>query len=351
MKPLKLVPILFVAILTMPLTSFAHCKGKHSDYQPHCGGEDPPDESANPAFVVSGYGNSDDLVIIDINGNNVNKLVRRAGARPVTWLSDDSGILWVDGSNHSIRFVSADGNQVSTLFAATNDVDPYTSEWDSLATSTRCDSSSEFAYFIGRDLANDNEPDLYAINLDGSSQVVNLLDDSSLGHSGIAISSDGHLLATYTFPNAEDDGGLLNGRLELRDLCDPNLGVLFSWTKTDLGINRWIDTIDWSGDGQLAYSTVNEDVWVMDPFPLVGSAADTVKRLTGPGSPSKFGVDEIEQSVSWSPDGTQVAFVSSGSRRGVRQVYTVNVDTGVVTQVGGKWVYANAVDWRNSWEP
>ena len=26
----------------MPLVSHAHCKGKHSDYEPHCGGEEPP---------------------------------------------------------------------------------------------------------------------------------------------------------------------------------------------------------------------------------------------------------------------------------------------------------------------
>jgi len=26
----------------MPLVSYAHCKGKHSDYEPHCGGEEPP---------------------------------------------------------------------------------------------------------------------------------------------------------------------------------------------------------------------------------------------------------------------------------------------------------------------
>ncbi len=52
MKSLNLAGFLLLSILISPDT-FAHCKGKHADYEPHCGGgTEPPSSEVDPVYSV-----------------------------------------------------------------------------------------------------------------------------------------------------------------------------------------------------------------------------------------------------------------------------------------------------------
>ena len=312
----------------------------------------------NPAIVYSGGSEQVGISTLDADGNDLMRLVSGGNSDPVslTWLADGSGVIWSQrtwrgrSERREIKHVDKHGVEVKTLFAANGSIDPWVGESDAVdSTVGGCGVSGTQVYFIGWNLETDGYKDVFSFDVGSPLSINGVVVDRTHSYSGLAVSKDGSLLATYAYISGSHPEELTSV-LQIRDLCANGAPVLWAWTAQDLGLptdgatHRWIDTLDWSTDFRLAATTSNEDVWLIDPFTVEGPPQ--VLRLTGPGT--GFGEGRIEQSVNWSPEGDVIAFVSLTSYSDAA-VYTVNVSSGAVRLLGGNSPLR--IDWRDNWTP
>jgi len=106
MNRLCFISVILLTLLSVPLVSYAHCKGKHTGDHEHCtGGEDPPPASgAAPVILVHDIGSSESIDVMDANGGNL--LVAYKASRK-NGLNNWRSIQWSPGGTF-IAF-SADG--------------------------------------------------------------------------------------------------------------------------------------------------------------------------------------------------------------------------------------------------
>ena len=348
MKKTCYLSVLLFTLLAMPLVSYAHCKGKHTGDHEHCtGGEDPPPSPPpNSALTFKG-GKSDGIYVMDIDGSNTRKLGggKQEDTRNVAWFPDGSGVVWTERRFHGnsvearIKYWDRNTDSVSIVFTPTTLVDPWLGDNDTIETAIDgCGGTDQrLVYFLPN---SKTVPDIVSFDVDNSSSLNVVAVDPNLGFGGLAVSKDGLLLATFTISHIDPTAP---ARLEIRNICAEGAPILWSWTVDELGISsdNWIhmNEMDWSHDFRLAVAQENEDIWLIDPFPLSGTV--TAERLTGPGT--EFGVGVAQVSPTWSPDNSLIAFGSEGV------IYTIDVSSREINQVSDKQVYQ--VDWRDNWTP
>jgi len=307
----------------------------------------------NPALAFTS-GENVGVYSIESDGSDQTLLTgsKSFGAWALSWLPDGSGVVFTERTtsgrkeSRSIQYVDRNGTNSSTVFTANGIADPYKAEWDTIEATVDGCGLSEAAQILFID---HSDVAIYSVELGNLSSFKEVAASANTNFSGIAVSKDGKVLATFTWPQGEGVSSL-EGRLEIRDLCSAGAPVLWSWSLEQLGMPAvppnvpwWIDTIDWSYDNRLAVTRANEDVWLIDPFPSAGPVVAI--RLTGEGT--GFGVGTIEQSVNWVPDGRSIVFVSHQTAGD--GIYSIDVETGAVTFIGQRT--ARTLDWRDNWTP
>lgn len=348
--------VLTIFLFVIP-TSFAK-KGGNAG-----GNGKPPSEppaGSNPALVVAGFGRFSDIYVLDADGGNANKIVRRAStfllpSMPTKWTSDGAKVVWADQDSQSLMIVNADGTNQQTLLACDESMIPSIGGQNNLANSGfYCDGSpANLLYFLGTVL--DGEwvyDDFYMLDLNDASPLpVRLTQDPDIIHTTLAVSPDGKFIATWTY-DAGDDWQSPNSRLEIRDLCPADqpvadLPVLDSWTANDLSLRngqQFFARIEWSADDILAISGHNtegrkDEIYLIDLNS--GSEPPRATKIIGTGA-MLFGEGVYNRRANWSPDGSILAFSSDF------EVWTLNIDTGEPTFVIDG-VRIRDIDWRDNW--
>lgn len=314
----------------------------------------PPDPvvEANHALAVAGLSNSD-IRVMDVDGSNSELIARKVSISPsipMVWSPDGTRIIWTDGYNRNLQMVNADGSNRQEILAATGEMMPNILGMHNLASSgVDCGGyQANLLYFLGLVtddpwswVPEDSWEEFYFLDLDNlSAPPVRLTTNELERHTNLDVSPDGQFIATWTYDSSK---GISEGRLEIREVCKPDLPVLSSWTVQDLGGSsgtQFYKRIDWSSKNLLAANGYDEDhdshIYLID----ILSEPITVLKIIGTGT--DFGAGVNNGYASWSPDGSQLAFRSD------KEVYTLDIDTGAFTLVvASKSI--RGVDWRPTW--
>jgi hypothetical protein len=246
--------------------------------------------------------------------------------------------------------VDADGSNRQEILAATGEMMPNILGMHNLASSGFDCSGNQanLLYFLGlvtddpwNWVPEDSWEDFYVLDLDNISvPPVRLTNNKLERHTNLDVSQDGQFIATWTYDSSE---GISDGRLEIREVCEPDFPVFSSWTVQDLGGNsgtQFYKRIDWSSNNLLAANGYDEDhdshIYLIDLL----SEPVTALKIIGTGT--DFGAGVNNGYASWSPDGSQLAFRSD------KEVYTLDINTGAFTLVvASKSI--RGVDWRPTW--
>ncbi len=342
-------------LVLIALNSGIYADHKPGHKPPGGNGKPPPEppSDSNPALVVAGFGRFSDIYVLDADGGNAHKIVRRASnftppAMPTTWTSDGTKIIWSERNSLSLLIVNADGTNKQTLLSPDETMQPWIGGQNNMANSSfACNgSSANLLYFLGAIL---NEAwwheDFYVLNLNDPTPIPTRLTHNLYErHTTLAVSPDGKLVATWTVDEPDDGWQSPNSRLEIRDLCQAGLPVLDFWTASDLGLRngqQFFARIAWSVNDILAVSGHNvegreDEIYLID----LANGPVTATKIIGTGMP--FGEGVNNRRANWSPDGSILVFSSD------YEIHTLDIDTGTINFVIDG-VKVRDVDWRDNW--
>ncbi len=168
---------------------------------------------------------------------------------------------------------------------------------------------------------------IYRVNADGSDEQMLTIDAQAINGFTLDWSPDGKHIAFIAFPNAGPDYRLL--------VADPDGSNMMAIP--NIHIMQVGEFFKWSPDGQHAVLTDQTSLTVMNadgsaPHILIDASANL--NIGG---------------VSWSPDGTQIAFTvySNADANFILYLYTINADGSNQQQVdlGGQEVMFGGVSW------
>lgn len=327
-------------------------------------------ELPNYAFLVkSPSPGGGEMGLMDVEGGSFTRVIKNEIKKSVSsaWLAEGDAIVWKDNLADQIKLTTPDGVDLAVLVQETDDLrlDSRPDSIDSVVDS--CGTGSSIVYLSVRDNSTtfpSGSSDLSSVNPFDPGSYQQLTFTTGVRTDSIAVSRDGSLVARWQ----RDSEDALNVWLEIRDLCEPGLPILWAWTATELGLQDGDQALfmDWSVDGILAISTRNwfnsegeggiddENIWLIDLFPPGGSSSVLASRLTGAGGLIHDDSKLTSASPTWSPDGKFLAFHTT-LRRGKRRleadkwIYVYDLETGELSEISEVWV--SAIDWRNNWTP
>jgi hypothetical protein len=294
------------------------------------------------------------LYVVDRDGSNLTQVLHNASyarhrGSPTIWSATGDEIIYsfVDRWM-SIRSVNIDGSGVRELVRSTDSVGTSIGGQRNIAAgAVDCDgSASNLLYFLGG--IRDDEwyhTDFFVIDLGSSdSTPLRLTNNSSERHFTLASSPTRPLIVAWAYGDPQASPSNEGSRLEIRDLCQPGVPVVHSWTKAELRlpIDSYVAALAWSSIDLLAAAVripgEEEQMYFIDI--ANPSAVGTAVKIAGAGVGFGEGVENFR--AAWSPDGEYFAFMSNGL------LYYLDVAAGTFHFVIDP-VLDRDVDWRPTW--